>query len=89
MVAPGYPFENHKVITSDGWVLNMYRIPWGNQRHNQPGPRPVVLLHHGIVLNSACFTLFGANESMAYILADAGEKLKNIFLCKLLQQCLL
>lgn len=68
----GYPLENHKVVTDDGWVLNMYRIPYGKYRNNKPGPRPVILLHHGITLSSACFTLYNANESLAYILADAG-----------------
>lgn len=72
MVPPGYPLENHKVYTEDGWVLNMYRIPYGKYRNNKPGKRPVVMLLHGITLSSACFTLFNANESMAYILADAG-----------------
>lgn len=48
----------------------MYRIPYG--KGQQPGPRPVVLLHHGITLSSACFTLLNTNESMAYVFADAG-----------------
>lgn len=73
MVPEGYPLEKHRVNTKDGWVLNMYRIPHGKYRNNKPGPRPVVLLHHGITLSSACFTLLNANESMAYILADAGR----------------
>eukprot|EP00882_Tetradesmus_deserticola_P024099 GHRQ01026325.1.p1 GENE.GHRQ01026325.1~~GHRQ01026325.1.p1 ORF type:complete len:358 (+),score=63.04 GHRQ01026325.1:356-1429(+) len=72
MVPEGYPFEKHRVNTEDGWVLNMYRIPHGKYRNNKPGPRPVVLLHHGITLSSACWTLLNANESTAYILADAG-----------------
>jgi hypothetical protein len=42
-------------------------------RNNQPGvKKPVVFLQHGVTLASDCFTVFGANESMAYILADAG-----------------
>ncbi|WIA20837.1 hypothetical protein OEZ85_005188 [Tetradesmus obliquus] len=72
MVPEGYPIEKHRVNTDDGWVLNMYRIPHGKYRNNKPGPRPVVLLHHGITLSSACWTLLNANESSAYILADAG-----------------
>ncbi|WIA20838.1 hypothetical protein OEZ85_005189 [Tetradesmus obliquus] len=72
MVPEGYPIEKHRVNTEDGWVLNMYRIPHGKYRNNKPGPRPVVLLHHGITLSSACWTLLNANESTAYILADAG-----------------
>jgi hypothetical protein len=42
-------------------------------RDNQPGvKKPVVFLQHGVTLASDCFTVFGANESMAYVLADAG-----------------
>lgn len=66
----GYPLEKHAVDTPDGWRLNMYRIPHG--KGQQPGPRPVVLLHHGVTLSSACFTLLQPNESMAYVFADAG-----------------
>jgi hypothetical protein len=72
MLASGYPLENHKAVTSDGWVLNLYRIPHGKNRNTSPGKRPVIYLHHGISLSSACFTLLNENESMAYILADAG-----------------
>jgi len=72
-VANGYPLEEYKVNTKDGWVLTLYRIPHGKNRHNTPGKRPVIYLHHGITLSSACFTLFNENESMAYILADAGR----------------
>jgi hypothetical protein len=64
--------EEYKVLTKDGWVLNLYRIPYGKNRNNKPGKRPVIYLHHGITLSSACFTLFNEHESMAYILADAG-----------------
>jgi hypothetical protein len=67
----GYSLQKHAVNTPDGWRLNMYRIPHG--KGQQPGPRPVVLLHHGITLSSACFTLLQPNESMAYVFADAGE----------------
>jgi hypothetical protein len=73
MQASDYPLETYPVTTSDGWVLNLYRIPHGKNRNTGPGKKPVVYLHHGITLSSACFTLLNENESMAYILADAGE----------------
>lgn len=72
MLAAGYPLEAYKVTTPDGWVLSLYRIPHGKNRTTQPGKKPVIYLHHGITLSSACFTLLNENESMAYILADAG-----------------
>lgn len=72
--AAGYPLENHKVITRDGYILNMYRIPHGKYRNTGKGNKPVVLLQHGVTLSSNSFVLLNANESMAYILADAGER---------------
>lgn len=71
---PGYPLETHKVYTEDGWVLRLYRIPHGGQRNTKPGPRPVVLLWHGFSLSSLSFALWRQNESLAYILADAGAR---------------
>lgn len=71
-IAEGYPLETYQVNTKDGWVLSLYRIPHGKYRNTKPGKRPVIYLHHGITLSSACFTLLNSNESMAYILADAG-----------------
>lgn len=65
--------ETHKVLTKDGYILTMYRIPHGKYRNTKPGPRPVVLLQHGVTLASNSFVLLNANESMAFILADAGE----------------
>lgn len=72
VLASGYPLEYHKVITIDSYILNMYRIPHGKYRHTDKGPKPVVLLQHGVTLSSNSFVLLNANESMAYILADAG-----------------
>lgn len=37
-----------------------------------PTKKPVVVLHHGITLSSASFAVLNANESLAYVLADAG-----------------
>lgn len=71
-VPPGYPLELHHVWTHDGWALGVYRIPHGKQRNSQPGKRPVVLLLHGFSLSSLSFALFNPNESIAYVLADAG-----------------
>jgi pimeloyl-ACP methyl ester carboxylesterase len=93
----GYPLEEHKVTTDDGFILTMHRIPAGKYRHTElpigtlpamrqqaaaagetaaangpPKKKPAVLLHHGITLSSASFAVLNANESLAYVLADAG-----------------
>eukprot|EP00879_Flechtneria_rotunda_P000554 GHRR01000660.1.p1 GENE.GHRR01000660.1~~GHRR01000660.1.p1 ORF type:complete len:576 (+),score=135.60 GHRR01000660.1:200-1927(+) len=70
--ARGYPLERHAVVTPDGYELIMYRVPYGAQRNNQPGKRPVVFLQHGVTLASDSFAILNQNESLAFILADAG-----------------
>eukprot|EP00877_Chromochloris_zofingiensis_P014376 jgi/Chrzof1/9192/Cz03g39100.t1 len=68
----GYPLLAYEVPTRDGFILTMYRIPYGRYRNNKPGKRPLVLLHHGVTLASNCFVCLNANESSAFMLADAG-----------------
>ncbi|KAI8469963.1 MAG: Alpha/Beta hydrolase protein [Monoraphidium minutum] len=68
----GYPLESYPVETPDGFILRLYRIPHGKSAA-PPGPgRPVVILHHGITLTSACFVSLEPESSMGFYLADAG-----------------
>uniref|UniRef100_A0A023FEE2 Putative triglyceride lipase-cholesterol esterase n=1 Tax=Amblyomma cajennense TaxID=34607 RepID=A0A023FEE2_AMBCJ len=71
----GYPVDEHIVVTSDGVVLNIQRIPsgrWGHGKSRRKGPKPVVFLQHGLLSSSADWVINFPNESIAYILADAG-----------------
>uniref|UniRef100_A0A1A9ZHI4 Lipase n=1 Tax=Glossina pallidipes TaxID=7398 RepID=A0A1A9ZHI4_GLOPL len=68
----GYPAESHFLETSDGYVLNIFRIPYSPRLHNQKTYRPTVLLQHGLFSNSDCWLNSGPNNSLAYLLADAG-----------------
>lgn len=67
----GYPFEEHEVITSDGYILKAFRIPHGkNQDSNEK--RPAVIFQHGI-LDSADFGVcHGPELSPAFYLANLG-----------------
>ncbi|XP_055901808.1 lipase 3-like [Eupeodes corollae] len=69
----GYPFEEHTVQTSDGYVLTMHRIPYsGRVESDEDEPRPVAFLMHGILCSSSDWVLLGPDNALAYLLSDAG-----------------
>ncbi len=73
MLPFGYPLETYHAETPDGWILRLYRIPYGVSNSTQPSrDKPAVLLHHGVTLASNCFTCLDPESSMAFYLADAG-----------------
>jgi hypothetical protein len=44
----GFPFEQHFVATSDGYILRMFRIKHG-KHHDRNTKRPAIILLHGII----------------------------------------
>nr|UXP71923.1 esterase [Manduca sexta] len=69
----GYPYEVHNVITEDGYILEMHRIPHGRDRNNRPNPnKPIVFLMHGLLSSSADFLVLGPGNALGYLLAEAG-----------------
>lgn len=71
----GYPVERHYPVTSDGFILGMFRIPYGRD-DSAPAPdappRPAVFLQHGLLDSSDTWILNGPGEAFAFILADEG-----------------
>lgn len=73
ITSKGYPAEYHEVLTDDGYILGVFRIPSGRgETKLGAGPRPVAFLQHG--LEGSCNNWISnlANQSLAYLLADAG-----------------
>jgi len=69
----GYPLETYPIETSDGFVLRLYRIPYGKTNSTKYSKdKPVVLLHHGVTLASSSFVCLDPASSMGFYLADAG-----------------
>ncbi|XP_073842576.1 lipase 3-like [Musca autumnalis] len=68
----GFPAESHFVTTPDGYVLNLFRIPYSNNLKNQDSYRPAILLQHGLMSNSDCWLSGGPDNALAYLLSDAG-----------------
>jgi len=81
----GYPCERHHVMTDDGYVIYMYRIPYGKSANllnipqlpistvEQPQKkRPVVYLQHGVCNSSSTWVVTGESQGLAFILAMNG-----------------
>ncbi|XP_002165026.2 gastric triacylglycerol lipase isoform X1 [Hydra vulgaris] len=65
----GYPSEEHYVQTEDGYILTLHRIPKGLRK---PSNGKVAFLQHGILDSSATFLMNPPDQSLGFILADAG-----------------
>jgi len=71
----GYEIESHYATTPDGYILNMFRIPNGknaNTKQDNMQSKSPVILQHGLLDSSFTWVNNYDNESLAYILADAG-----------------
>ncbi|CAF1372896.1 unnamed protein product, partial [Adineta steineri] len=67
----GYPCEEHKILTNDGYILGVFRIPYGRNGSLSTIGRPV-LLQHGLLDSATTWVMNFPDQSLGYILADAG-----------------
>eukprot|EP00092_Neocalanus_flemingeri_P025080 GFUD01027196.1.p1 GENE.GFUD01027196.1~~GFUD01027196.1.p1 ORF type:complete len:433 (+),score=105.33 GFUD01027196.1:337-1635(+) len=71
IIDAGYPAETHTVVTDDGYILTLHRIP-----HDAGGTynrtRPVVFLQHGLLSSSADWVVTGPGKALAFLLSDQG-----------------
>ncbi|MDP2435593.1 MAG: alpha/beta fold hydrolase [archaeon] len=72
VTSKGYPSETHHAITKDGYNLTLFRIPYGIAGPSSGTPRPPVILQHGLLDFSFTWILNMPNQSLSYVLADAG-----------------
>ncbi|XP_055527856.1 lipase 3-like [Wyeomyia smithii] len=82
--ASDYPLEVHVVVTKDGYILKLHRIPdpalqednddvqLDSGANGAAGFRGVVLLMHGMFSTAADFVVTGPDNGLAFVLADAG-----------------
>lgn len=61
----------HEVFTQDGYILNLYRIPYGKNT-KMANKRPILLMY-GLMGHSEQFLINDhVNGSLAFFLADEG-----------------
>ncbi|KAJ7647605.1 Alpha/Beta hydrolase protein [Roridomyces roridus] len=73
----GYTHEEHVVLTKDGYLLGLHRLPSKKgQQKSSPGTstgNPVVYLHHGLLMNSEVWVcLTDAERSLPFVLVEQG-----------------
>ncbi|XP_073838015.1 lipase 3-like [Musca autumnalis] len=71
----GYPCETHKVTTSDGYVLTLFRIPKSSPNRNDTQNATMqfpVLVTHCLACTSDIFVVSGPNDGLPFLLSNAG-----------------
>lgn len=63
----GYPAEQHNIITDDGYILKIFRIPQSPNATNNAGKKPIILLQCPILGTSDHWLMLGPNRSIGLI----------------------
>ena len=62
----GYELQTHQVITKDGYILSMHRIPRGrgSKSFGADENRPVAYIQHGFTSSSADWLVSGPDKAL-------------------------
>ena len=68
----GFKTEKHQVVTEDGYVLGIWRIPGKLQNEIDDDKKPVVLLQHGLECDMMQWVFNRPEVAPAFVMARAG-----------------
>ncbi|KAJ8922165.1 hypothetical protein NQ315_004100 [Exocentrus adspersus] len=67
----GYPVELHELVTDDGYILTLHRIPRGKDYNKSNNEHPVLMVH-GTCGGAENFIIAGPGKAISYYMADRG-----------------
>ena len=80
ITSKGFPCEEHDVVTEDGYILGLQRIPHGREADgNRGSDKPVVLIQHGLLCSSTNWITDQANQSLGKSLVCRWQFFGSIF----------
>lgn len=68
----GFAFEQHAVVTEDGYILTTFRIPGRVGEAPPASPKPVVFMQHGLMDAADAWVMNWADVAPAFVTARAG-----------------
>ena len=72
LLSYGYSFEEHKVLTEDGYILTLWRIPGKLGSRPPKTPKTPVVLIHGLLDNGFSYLLKSIDKNLGIILIKEG-----------------
>ena len=76
----GYPCEEYDVVTDDGFILSVQRIPHGANGTVPAAPRPAIYLQHGLVCQTGIWVT-DYLTTIPYYFADRGTNVVSHCVC--------
>jgi pimeloyl-ACP methyl ester carboxylesterase len=68
----GYSVESHVVTTEDGYILQLFRIPYGREEQEGTRDRTPLFVTHGLLMDANANVINGPDGSFPLYLADQG-----------------
>jgi lysosomal acid lipase/cholesteryl ester hydrolase len=73
IISSGFDFEEHKILTEDGYILTAWRIPGKiNENDQSRSKRKPILLQHGIMDSSYTWLILDPKNCLSIMLAEQG-----------------